>query len=243
MRDRIDVEKELTACLRSLGASVSDDTKSPNKPSNADYWFPADNVVAELKCMSDDYFADGTFMEWLNRAYQSWVTRGLAPRFYTKTAKVNLANLDQQCYREVLGFIKKRVERSFKSASKQIQATKTSQGMVNAKGLLLLVNDGNYGVVPSMFESITARSLPKFSGINTVIYFSVNMPMNSATVDMDVLPWCIWSKASIRPPVPSDFLDRVMNAWNKHHESLIGETIPLITGTSNAMFGMEYIKR
>ena len=243
MRDRIDVEKELTACLRPLGATVSDDTKSPNKPTNADYCFPADKVVAELKCMSDDYFADGTFMDWLNRAYQSWVIKGLAPRFHTKSAKVNLANLDPQCYRDVLSFVKKRVERSFKSASKQIQATKINQGMRDATGLLLLVNDGNYGVVPSMFESITARTLPKFSGINTVIYFSVNMPMNLTDVDMDVLPWCVWSKASIRPPVPSDFLDRIKDAWNTHHESLIGKTISLITGTSDALLGMEYIKR
>ena len=243
MRDRIDVEKELTACLRSIGASVSDDLKSPNKPSNADYWFSADNVVVELKCMSDDYFADGTFMDWLSRAYQGWVVRGLAPRFYTRTAKINLANLPPQCYREVLGFVKKRVERSFKSASKQIQATKIAQGMENATGLLLLVNDGNYGVVPAMLESIAARSLSKFSGINTVIYFSINMPMNSPLVDMDVLPWCVWSKSSIRPPVSSEFLDRVMIAWNRHHESLIDETISLVTGPDDALLDMEYIKR
>lgn len=243
MKDRIDIEKELTTCLRSIGAVVSDDIKSPDKPSNADYWFPSDNVVAELKCMSDDYFADGTFMEWLSRAYQSWVNKGLAPRFHTQTAKINLADLDPQCYREVLDFVKKRVERSFKSASKQIQATKTAQGTENTTGLLLLVNDGNFGVAPSMLESITARCLPKFSGINTVIYFSINMPMNASNVDMDVLPWCIWSKSSIRSPVPSNFLDRVKDAWHKHHESLIGETIQVVPGTSDSLLSMEYIKR
>ena len=168
--------------------------------------------------------------------------RGLAPRFYTQTATVDLSTLNPQCYREVLSFVKNRVERSFKSASKQIQATKVQQGMRNATGLLLLVNDGNYGVVPAMFESITARCLPKFSGINTVIYLSINMPMNSSVVDMDVLPWFTWSKSSVRPPVQSDFLDRVKNAWHQHHESLIGETIPVIAGTSERLAELTYIK-
>ena len=243
MRDRIDVERELTACLRSIGALVSDDTSSPSKPSNADFWFPADNVVAELKCMSDDYFADGTFMDWLSQAYQSWVIRGLAPRFYTKTASVNLANLDPQCYEEVLRFIKNRVERSFKSASKQIQATRLANGMNNATGLLLLVNDGNYGVVPSMIESVTSRCLPKFSGINTVIYTTINMPMNAPGVEMDVLPWCVWSKSSIKAPVPREFLDRLKVAWHSHHESLLGEPIRVLPGNSDSLLSMEYIKR
>lgn len=193
--------------------------------------------------MSDNYFADGKFMDWLSHAYQSWVIRGLAPRFYTRTATINLANLDPRCYAEVLSFVKKRVERSFKFASKQIQATRLAKGMNSATGLLLLVNDGNYGVVPSMFESITAMCLPKFSGINTVIYFSVNMPMNASGVDKDVLPWCVWSKASIRPPVSEEFLDHIKDAWLRRHESILGEPIQIISGTSDSLPDMEYIKR
>lgn len=243
MELRIDVEKELTSCFRLMGAVVSDDSTQPDRTSNADYWFPEDNVVAELKCMSTNYFSDRTFMEWLSRAYQNWVTKGLAPRLYTKTAKVNLANLDPRCYQEVLGFVKKRLERSFKQASKQIKATKAAQGAKAATGLLLLVNDGNFGVVPAMVETIAARCLPKYSGINTVIYFSVNMPMSAPRMDVDLLPWCIWSKSSVRPAVPDVFLNRVRECWHKHYESIVGGPIGVLSGTDDALLAMEYIKR
>lgn len=225
-----------------MGAIVSDDAKRPDRASNADYWFPDDNVVAELKCMSANYFSDKAFMEWLSRAYQSWVAKGLAPRLYTRTAKINLANLDPRCYQEVLGFVKKRLERSFKQASKQIKATKAAQGANAATGLLLLVNDGNFGVVPAMVETIAARCLPKYSGISTVIYFSVNMPMSAPNINVDLLPWCIWSKSSVRPPVPEEFLDRVRDHWHKRYESIVGESIGVLSGTDDALLGMEYIK-
>lgn len=239
---RIDVQEELTRCLRKLDAVVNDDFVQPNKKKNADYWFPSDKVVAELKCMSDNYFADHTFQDWLNRMYHSWVSRGLARPLYTPKTIINLADLPPVCYREVTSFIRKRVERSLKDASKQINSTKITVGSGDASGLLFLVNDGNYGVVPAMLQSIAARSLHKYSGINTIIHFTANMPSDVPGIDKDVLFWCAWSKSSIRPSVSKEFLDKVQMAWFIHHGSVVGENIETIKGSEHTLLNMTYIK-
>ena len=243
MTIRIDVEKEMTACLRSVGAIVSDDLKGPAKNSNSDYWFPSEKVAVELKVMTKDYFSDLSYREWLNRAYHAWVARGLAPRIYKDNTLVNLADLNPQCYKEVENFVKSKLERSYKTASKQIQATKSTYDSKDATGLLLLANDGNYGVVPTMLQNITTRCLPKYTGINTVICFSVNMPMSSTETDMDVLPWCTWSRSSTRVPVAREFLEHIRDAWHKHVESLVGEKIHVIPGGKDSLANMQYINR
>ncbi|QSX75602.1 hypothetical protein HIV01_003460 [Lysobacter arenosi] len=236
----IDVDRELTSCLRNMGAVVADDSKGPNKPRNADFWFPADGVIAEMKCMSVNYFADGTFQDWLTAAYRRWVTRELAP---AGLRTVNLADLPMACYQDVTSFLRKRVEGSFKAASKQIQATKISVGRPDATGLLFLINDGNYGLVPAMLQSIVARSIDKYSGINCVIHFTANMPSEVPGIDEDLLYWCSWSKSSARPAVDSSFLARVREAWLAHHATAVGQSIPKIDGTARHLLGISYIKR
>ena len=193
--------------------------------------------------MAEDYFSETSYLQWLSRAYQGWVVRGLAPPLYKDRTIVNLADLNPQCYREVENFVKKKLERSLKTASKQIQATKNSHGTKESKGLVFLVNDGNYGVVPTMIQNITARCLPKYSGINTIIYFSANLPMRSPTTDMDVLPWCAWSRESTRAPVDADFLERIWKAWRAHFESVSGERIHVMQGSSEALSSMSYRKK
>ncbi len=242
MLKHIDVQEELTRCLRKLGAVVDDDFAHPNKPKNADYWFPSDNVIAELKCLSGNYFTDNTFQDWLNQTYHSWVSRGLARPLDTPKSIINLADLPPICYREVTSFIRKRVESSLKDASKQINSTKRTVGSDDASGLLFLVNDGNYGIVPAMLQSIAARSLHKYSGINTIIHFTANMPSDVPGINKDVLFWCAWSKSSIRASVSKEFLDKVQKAWFIHHGSVVGEEIETIKGSDKNLLNMTYIK-
>lgn len=224
-----------------MGALVSDDMKSSDKASNADFWFDSANVAAELKVMSKNYFADSSFQDWLSNAYLGWVRRGLAPRFSPAKIIINLADLNPQCYKEVENFVRKRLESSLKTASKQIQATKQTYKSQEGKGLMFLVNDGNYGVVPAMIGNIIARSLPKYSGINTVIFFSVNMPMRSGETEKNVLPWCTWSKSSVRPPVDRGLLDLIRESWLSHIGSLVGESILEIPSSGESLAKLGYL--
>ena len=238
----IDIQAELTACLRRLGAVVSDDEPGSNKPRNADYWFPQDNVVAELKCLSQDYFDDQNYIDWLNNAYLDWVKRGLA-RPLPATTRVNLTDLPRECTDDVTSFIRKRLESSLKDANDQIKVTRSLKETQDARGLLFLVNDGNYGLHPGLVQNALARSLHKFSGINTVVHFTANMPSALRSVDQDVLFWCAWSAKRYKPPVDRGLLERIKLAWFSHLERTSGEPIPELRAPSSALYDLNFIKR
>jgi hypothetical protein len=238
----IDIPTELTACVRQLGAVVSDDESGSSKPRNADYWFPEDNVVAELKCLSQNYFDDQTYNDWLNKLYQDWVARGLARPLQTTTT-INLADLPKDCTDDVTSLIKKRLESSLKDANDQIKSTRTSLGAPDARGLLFLVNDGNFGLHPGLVQNALSRSLHKYSGINTVIHFTANMASTLETVDRDLLFWCAWSAKRFKPPVDSGFLDKLQQAWFAHHQRVAGESIPKLQVAAKALYDLRFIER
>lgn len=238
----IDVQTELTACVRQLGAVVSDDECGASKSRNADYWFPQDNVVAELKCLSQNYFDDQTYSDWLNKIYQDWVARGLA-RPLRNTATINLADLPKDCTDDVTNLIKKRLESSLKDANEQIKATRRSLDAPDARGLLFLVNDGNFGLHPGLVQNALSRSLHKYSGINTVIHFTANMASTLETVDRDILFWCTWSAKRFKPPVDSDFLEKLQQAWFTHHQRVAGEPIPKLQIAAVALYNLKFIGR
>lgn len=68
---RIDVEKAFAGCVKSLGGIVLDETLHQPKFLNADYWFPAHNVIAELKCLTEDYWSRESFNRSLSMLYES----------------------------------------------------------------------------------------------------------------------------------------------------------------------------
>lgn len=226
MDKKIDIEAEMKACARRLGAIVADDTPGAAKHPNADFWFAKDHVVAELKCLSENWFERSSYNEWLQGRYVEWVRRGLAKPVRTRSAVVNLADLPRACYLEVLELVRKRMEGYLKTASKQIQATRRAVDDPQARGLLLLANDGNFGIVPGMVRDVLVSSLPKYSGINTVLHFVANMPSELPGIDKDILYWCQWSRAGIRRPVAGEFLDRLKDEWFATLERAMQESIP-----------------
>ena len=238
----IDVQAELTYCLRQLGAVVSDDEIGPKRPRNADYWFPEDNVIAELKCLSQDYFEDRSYLEWLGQTNLDWVRHGLATPL-PANMPINLANLPKECTDDVTSFIKKRLESSLKEANDQIKATRVRLESQNARGLLFLANDGNFGLHPGLVQNALARSLHKFSGVNTVIHFTANMPSTLANVERDIIFWCPWSAKRYKPPVEASFLKRIQLAWFSHLEIISGESIPNLEVDPSALYDLNFIKR
>jgi hypothetical protein len=49
----------------------------PDGVRKADYWFPSDNVVAVLKCLSKDLPEEGAFHAWVLSMYESWIEKAL----------------------------------------------------------------------------------------------------------------------------------------------------------------------
>lgn len=242
MKVRVDIEKELDVCVRSLGGVVLDDEHGPKDPTKADYWFPQENVVGELKCLSDNYFDDLSFNGWLQRKYEDWVRRNLANPISLRSV-INLANLPPICAHEVTSFLRKRLDGSLKQANLQIKASRQDLGATSALGLLILVNDGNVALPPGMIRNIVARSLPnKFSGINSIIHFTANMPSDLPGIDKDVLFWCDWNAKRVRPAVSNEFIRRIRSTWTSHHSKLAGESISSFSGSIADLYNLKFVK-
>ena len=158
-------------------------------------------------------------------------------------AVINLVNLPKVCADEVTSFLRKRLDGSLKVANAQIKSSRASLGAASALGLLILVNDGNSALPPGMVRNILSRSLPtKFSAINTVIHLSANMRTDTPGIDRDLFFWCEFSVHSVRPPVPSVLLDQLRAKWLQHHQELLGEDIPIINASADAIYDLKFIR-
>lgn len=223
---RHDVQIEFSQCVKSIGGSVLDEVLVNPAFPNADFWFPEAGVVAELKCLSENYFARDSFRASLADKYRSWVGKGLVPPLGLGKATVNLADLPVQCANEVLHPLKRKLETStLRKANRQIRETREHFNAKGATGLLLLVNDGNLALPPNMVRTLVARSLKnQYRCINTIIHFSVNEQVSIPGVNMPTLFWAQWSFAN-RQKVDQDFLEQLRNAWFAHHSGLVGSDI------------------
>lgn len=243
MRVHVDVQKELDICVKAVGGVLLDEDHGPKDPTKADYWFPDANVVGELKCLSDNYFDDLSFNDWLNGQYQDWVLRGLAKDISGRTF-VNLAHLPSICAHEVTSFLRKRLDGSLKQANLQIKNSRKELKANSALGLLILVNDGNSALPPGMIRNIVARSLPhRFSGINSIIHFTANLRSDLPGVEKDLLFWCDFNVKSVRPPAPRDLIDQLRLTWLSRYSNISGEAIPSFSGSATNLYNLKFLGR
>lgn len=222
----VDVEKEFATCVRSLGGSVLGDQLVSPSFSNADYWFPGDLVIGELKCLSEDFAEKGDFKQRLSELYVSWLQRRLVPPSTEPVIRFNLQEIPEPCAYEFLEIMKKRIEFStIKKANKQIRETKHFLNAPDAKGLLLLANDGNLAMKPEVMAHLLARILKgKYSSIDSVIYFSVNHPASASGVPMPSLFW-IDAIVPEREPVELTFRHRLRDRWFAHYSAQTSEPV------------------
>jgi hypothetical protein len=219
---RIDVRKEMAACVRKLGGVVLDDSLENPQFSNADYWFPKHQVIAELKCLTENLVAKREFNERLSKLYASWVRRGLIPQTARGRITFRLRDIPVKCAREFLDPIKRRLDANvLKKANEQIKGTKKHFNASSAKGLLLLANDGDYMFPPEMMAHLLARSMKEqHRSIHSAVYFSVN---ELVTVPGVSLPSLFWIDGLLpnREPVPEELRDLLQRSWIAHYSGLV----------------------
>lgn len=239
---RVDVPKELDACVESIGGVLLDDDHGSRDPTKADYWFPKDNVIGELKCLSADLLADQSFTNWLNMKYVEWVGRNLAVLHEGRTV-ANLADLPQVCTDEVTSFLRDRLDRSLKKANSQIKNSRKVLQAPSALGLVILVNDGDTALPSGMIQNIIIRTLPyKFSGINSVIHFTANMPCQLPGIEQNLLVWADWNAKSVRPAVQRDLINRLKDAWLSRFATMVGGALPTLSVSVDTLYDMRFLK-
>lgn len=234
---RLNVVKEFSEVARSLGARLFDDEQGPNKPTNPDYWFPQHNVIVELKCLTEDLRSDKNFNSQVARMYREWAAKGLVP---PGMKSFSTSKIPEACAREFMNHVKARLESSvLRKANRQMKSTKASISP-DAKGLLLLVNEGNYLFPPKVMLHLLARAInAQYHGIDSVIYASVNEPVCVSAYSEPVRFWIDGTLRSRNPP-PLAFREMLANAWMAHLSRVSGEPIIELAGTSEMIERMEF---
>ncbi len=192
---------------------------------SADFAFRADNVVIELKTLERDVRADHA--DKLGKLVNEWARRGLV-RIYGR-ATIDLQKLPLECQREWLDILEGPIEGIVRKANRQIRSTKARERLPSAKGLLLIVNDGNLlHTAPAEYVNLVARVLKKkgpgggvkFPDIRGIVYFSYRVV---AAGDSRLF----WAPGTIDPTADADlqaFQFRLGNEWFAYYSKLLRGT-------------------
>jgi hypothetical protein len=229
----IPVEKYFDEFVKDLGG-VKVSEQLANKPEfkhglpdNADYLFPNDDVIAELKCLEEDTYSPEEFSQLLGRLYITWQDKGLIQEERFGRTLLQTKDLPLDCQLEVEKLVNKRLRKVIAKANKQIRITKDVLGMPDAKGILLLVSDGNYFLQPNQVIGFAGRILKShFSNIHSLIYFTVNMTVQMQTINRDSCIWIEGFREGVEKVSP-EFLKRLSEGWISFLAVKTGENIPV----------------
>jgi hypothetical protein len=241
----IDVEESFNEFVVDFGGEVISDllSKSPSFK-NADYFFQTRSIVAELKCLEKDTFQDRTYRRKMGILYDKWVRQGFIPDSLFRPTKIETKDYPLECQRDVHNLLKRPIETRIKEANRQIKQTKEYFNLPHAKGLLLLVNDGNYSFESDALLYTVGRSLKnQFTSINSLVYFTVNMPATKPDIDRDVLVWVDARARETEEELPREFLDELCNGWISFLKRKTGEDIPRGEFPDEAIDEIKFIQR
>jgi hypothetical protein len=224
---RLHIESTFNEFVKEFGGELVSELVPNAQFDNADYFFRAENVVAELKCFEKDLLQERDFITKVNSLWDGWVHKGIVRDVPAgSTFTINTAALPLQCGREIYSLFKKPIEGAIKKASKQIKQTKEYLNVPNAASLLFLANDGNYSLESADIIYIASKILThQFSTIDGFVYFTVNMRAMKPGYERDVNLWVPEYRGYIEPLVK--MVDRMAEAWARFYARKIGQNVPI----------------
>lgn len=240
----IDVEKAFTDFVRSFGAEILEDTYGTTLPfKNADFIFHGENVVGELKRLVDNKDKDEDIQEKIQAKFDAWMSEGTIGKNNGRTV-INSHSLPLECQRELIDIFKPALQRRVLKANKQIRQTLSYFNLVQSKGVLFIVNDGNYALEADAAIYLIGRILGNAcSSVNSVIYFTVNMLATSPLTQKQTLVWAHVNRRKIIDPVDSKFVEKLFDGWRNYLEQLHGEPIEKILADNADMAAIKYEKK
>lgn len=225
---KVEIEPEMNRFVRSFGGQVVADLVGPSPDFlNADYFFPEENVIAELKCVTEDKSDDENLREKLQQIFDRCLDEGVLPDpgpglhvFETKNAPVAVQ-------REIYALFGKSVKRRLAKANNQIKRTREKFNRPDARGLVLLANDGNFHLEPAQWAHAVQVALGRdFSAINSIVLFTVNQLAATPKLGQHTNLWIVASRTS-HPEVSEVFLHRFGEGWAQHFAKIIGQPVPM----------------
>lgn len=180
------VEETLDEYVEEFGGELIKKLLSNPNFDNADYLFRNYKVVAELKILEKDFFSAEIYRKKINELHAKWIKEGLVPHIWGK-AEIQTQNLPEKCQLEFTNIIKKPLESRISKANKQIKETKKHFGIEDYKGVLILVNDGNYSLESDAIMYLVSRIVnTQCTSIDSTVHFTLNMRANMPEIDKDI---------------------------------------------------------
>jgi hypothetical protein len=222
----IDIEEAFEDFFEEYGAEVSDKVLAgANVPTNPDYIFHEEKIIAELKILKVDPFRNKDFVKSLEKKKREWVQKGYITA--SELSRVTrLKQLPDKPYKDAIKLYMGPVKRHIEKANDQIKKTKTRRGLDEFKGLLLLASDGNYLLEPEAIRNFVAtvlRNPGMYRSINTVLYFTVNTVTTKPDDSTFVRLWVnLWRDKEHFENVPLPFLNKLYDGWVERYKTLTG---------------------
>jgi len=229
----INVEETMNQFVQYLEGALITDIVKDISGLNADYYFDRQDVIAELKCFKKDLFSNEDDKDRLSELIEVWIKKDFLKHDELPEILIGKKSLPKECSDELIKAAAKTIERAIHKAIKQIKHTRILLNKPNSKGLIFLVNDGNYFLSHSHFIGLTASIISrKFSKepFDAFIYLTINQVAAFSENDLDRQIWV--------PCYITDDTDNLGDFIDESGNKFFQEFMPSVTG----IYPTEHIK-
>lgn len=185
----------------------------PDHTLNADFYFPADNVIVELKSLETDTFGIEAMANRVMPAFK-WLGYSLVDFADWAMRKSDMP--DDVSRRVYAGSVRSIIECT-KKAAKQIADTRKLIGKADATGVILVANDASGSASPVEIMNAILRGFEqcKDADRNAAVYFTPNVYHDMG----ETVPMEIWVPIANNGGEPlQTFIDDLGRAWFDYSE-------------------------
>ncbi len=179
---------------------------------NADYFFPEDNFIVELKCMENDIIDNKDLRDRVIRCYLHYGYSEYDAEGYLYRNDIMPTKVKERFFSTAI----KSMICQVKKANQQIAKTKQTLKLPNAHGMLLYANNKNYSLVPEaalvIIDKVLRDLRPRH--IDCYVYFTPNISHNNSS-GFRVKYW-IPTYAPDKKYL-GDFVDRLGKKWIEYY--------------------------
>jgi hypothetical protein len=169
------------------GELVTDHLSSSPTSENADYFFPAASVVAELKEIETEFSKSKGFYKKLSKIIERILRED---HNWRPTLLGGDGKYPEWFGGEFVRIFRPPISRILKKANRQIRETKKHLGIRSPTGILFIVNDGFTGLAHDIILSLLCNLLINaYSSIDCFVYLTLNRYVEILESNVPRLVW------------------------------------------------------
>ena len=206
--------------VRTLGGIVVQDViPEPRNFQNADFAFPDQGVIAELKEVETEFSGTASFLSGFKKSMDRLLTERpeWRPNLFGGDGKI-----PSWFTPEIVRLCRPPLSRILKKANRQIRETKLHFGVTSQTGVLLLVNDGFTSISPELIRAqVSELLLNSYSSISCCVYLTVNRYIEFLGDPEPKLLW-VTAYSDTAPDSLVVFVDELGRKWFDFLEIKLG---------------------